>query len=118
MAKQVMTMDDTVGSQPLTGKAATSATTGTMTVSMTTRLVTITPTGDCTFNAGSGGLVGQRLTFLITTSGTTSRILTFGTSFHKTGTLATGTTSARFFTVTFISDGTIWWEQCRTAVQT
>lgn len=100
------------------GVAATSATTGTMTVNMTTAVVTITPTGACTFNA-SGGVAGQILTFSITTSGTTSFVLTFGTNFRKVGTLATGTTSARFFAVTFICiDGTIWLEISRTAAQT
>lgn len=98
--------------------AATPATTGTMTVSMTTDVVTITPTGACTFNA-SGGATGKTLTFSITTSGTSSFVLTFGTNFRKTGTLATGTTSARFFTVTFrCLDGTVWSEVARTAVQT
>jgi hypothetical protein len=32
--------------------------------------------------------------------------------------LATGTTAARFFTVSFISDGIRWWETCRTGAQT
>ncbi len=98
--------------------AATPATTGTMTVTMTSNIKTITPTGACTFNA-SGGTVGQTCTFSITTSGTTSFVLTFGTNFRKTATLATGTVSARFFTVTFLClDGTIWTEISRTAVQT
>lgn len=89
-----------------------------MTVSMTTGVVTITPTGACTFNA-SGGNVGEIVTFAITTSGVSSFALTFGTNFHKVGTLATGTTSARFFTVTFrcVTAG-VWWEMGRTAVQT
>jgi len=101
------------------GNAATSATTGTMTVNMTTATITITPTGACTFNA-SGGTAGQIVTFLITTSGVNSFTLTWGTNFRKTGTLATGTTSARFFAVTFrcASDGITWWEIARTAVQT
>ena len=97
--------------------AATSATTGTMTVSMTTPCITITPTGACTFNA-TGGVAGQTISFLITTSGVSSFTLTWGTNYHKTGTLATGTTSARFFAVTFCYDGTTWWEISRTAVQT
>ena len=102
----------------ISGAAATSATTGTMTVSMTTSVITITPTGACTFNA-SGGVAGQRVTFAITTSGTSSFTLTFGTNFRKTGTLATGTTSARFFSVTFVCiDGTVWQEVARTAAQT
>ena len=98
--------------------AATPATTGTMTVNMTTEIITITPTGACTFNA-SGGRLGRIITFSITTSGTSSFTLTCGTNFRKTGTLATGTTSARFFAVTFrCINGTIWQEIARTAVQT
>lgn len=102
----------------ISASAATSATTGTMTVNMTTSMITITPTGACTFNA-SGGVAGQVITFLVTTSGTTSFVLTFGTNFRKVGTLATGTTSARFFSVTFICiNGTTWQEIARTAAQT
>lgn len=98
--------------------AATSATTGTMTVNMTTSMITITPTGACTFNA-SGGATGRQATFLITTSGTTSYTLTWGTNFRKAGTLATGTTSGRRFSVTFLCiDGTTWQELARTAAQT
>lgn len=98
--------------------AATSATTGVQTVNMTAPCITITPTGATTLNA-SGGVAGQIATFSITTSGTSSFVITFGTNFRKTGTLATGTVSARFFTVTFrCLDGTIWTEMGRTAVQT
>lgn len=101
----------------MSAAAATSATTGTMTVNMTTSLITITPTGACTFNA-SGGVAGQITTFSITTSGVSSFTLTWGTNFRKTGTLATGTTTARFFTVAFIClDGTTWAEIARTTVQ-
>jgi hypothetical protein len=98
---------------------ATPATTGTQSIDMTGKsILTITPTGACTFNA-SGGFAGQLVTFIITTSGTTSFTLTFGTNFRKTGTLATGTTSARFFAITFrCVNGTIWQEICRTAAQT
>lgn len=102
----------------ISGAAAAPATTGTMTINMTSSVITITPTGACTFNA-SGGVAGQIVTFSITTSGTTSFTLTFGTNFRKVGTLATGTTSARFFAVTFrCIDGTIWQEIGRTAAQT
>lgn len=102
----------------ISGSAAAPATTGTMTVPMTSSIITITPTGNCTFNA-SGGVAGQIITFHITTSGTTSFTLTFGTNFRKTGTLATGTTSARFFSISFrCLDGTIWTEIARTASQT
>lgn len=98
-----------------TGAAATTATTGTMTVTMNTSVVTITPTGAATFNA-SGGTMGQRATFIVTTSGTSSFTLTWSTNFKAAGTLATGTTSGKKFSVNFICvDGTTWQETGRTA---
>lgn len=94
--------------------AATSATTGTMTVTMNTEMITITPTGACTFN-GSGGVTGQRITFVVTTSGTSSFVLTWGTNFKSVGTLATGTTTAKIFGVSFLcTNGTQWIETGRT----
>ncbi len=99
------------------GGAATSATTGTISVSMTTEIITCTPTGAMTLNA-TGGVAGQRVTFIFTTSGVNSFVITFGTGFVKVGTLATGTTSARRFTVSFIFDGVSWIETGRTAAQT
>ncbi len=96
------------------GAAATSATTGTMTVSMVTTVITITPSGACTFNA-SGGVTGQRATFVITTSGVSSFVLTFNTNFKAAGTLSTGTTTAKVFAVSFVcKDGTTWVETSRT----
>lgn len=97
--------------------AATSATTGTITVNMTTPCITVTPTGAMQFNA-SGGVAGQIAVFSITTAGAASFVLTWGTNFRKTGTLATGVTAARFFTVVFYClDGSTWTEISRTAVQ-
>jgi hypothetical protein len=52
---------------------------------------------------------------LILTSGTTSFTITFGTGFKPVGTLATGTTAARIFAISFISDGTNLYETGRTA---
>lgn len=98
----------------LTAVAPTLLTTGTMNVEMTSKVVTITPTGDCTFNA-RGGFPGNTLCFYITTTGTTSRTLTFGTNFKTTGTLATGTVTAKTFLVTFrCLDGITWAEASRT----
>jgi hypothetical protein len=93
----------------------TPATTGTMTLTMTgQRLFTIIPTGTCTFNA-SGGFAGQVIRMIITTSGTTSYVLTFGTNFKTSGTLSTGTTTAKVFCITFVcQNGTLWVEQSRT----
>ncbi len=99
----------------LTGVSSASATTGTISVPMITRIVTITPSGACTFNA-TGGVAGQVCTIVITTSGTTTFILTFGTNFKSTATLLTGILSAKKFAVTFLClDGTTWIEQSRTA---
>lgn len=96
------------------GSAATPATTGSMTISMTTAIVTITPTGACTFNA-SGGTVGQIVTFSITTSGTSSFVLTFGSNFKAAGTLATGTSNNKKFSISFVCiDGVLWQEIGRT----
>lgn len=66
---------------------------------------TVTPTGALTINAASAP-VGEYLTIVVTTSGTSSFVLTFGTNFKSTGTLATGTVSAKVFTVSFLCDGT------------
>lgn len=86
---------------------------------MNTAIKTCTPTGACTFNADASGAIGDILTFHFTTSGVSSFVMTFGTNFRKVGTLATGTTSARFFSVTFRKvTATVWSEMCRTAVQT
>jgi hypothetical protein len=95
--------------------AATSATTGTMTVNMTTEIITITPTNACTFNASGGVVAGQKVTFVVTTSGTTSFTLTWGTNFRTTATLATGTTTAKKFLISFLYDGSLWMELARTA---
>ena len=89
------------------------ATAGTMTATMDGAIKNITPTGACTFNA-TGGAVGQNCSFVITTSGTNSYILTFGSNFKSTGTLTTGTVSAKVFTVSFIYNGTNWNETSRT----
>jgi hypothetical protein len=96
--------------------SATAATTGAMTttVAATTSGFTITPTGACTFNA-SGGTAGQRITFVITTSGVSSFTLTWGTNYRTTATLATGTTTAKIFCVSFIYNGSLWLETGRTA---
>lgn len=113
-----MTVDDAATNIGIVAAtAATPATTGTMTVTMPGGIdgvITITPTGACTFNA-SGGKAGARCTFIVTTSGTTSRVLTWGTNFRVTATLATGTVTAKVFTVSFVcTNGTTWIETGRT----
>lgn len=76
--------------------------------------VKVTPTASATYTTAVPA-AGKRCTILILTSGTTSRTITFGSGFKPVGTLATGTTSGRVFTINFISDGTNLYEAGRTA---
>ncbi len=93
--------------------AATSATTGTISVAMSTQIITCVPSGALTLN-GTGGVTGERTTFVFTTSGVSSFVVTFGTNFKSAGTLSTGTTSGKVFTVSFIYNGTSYLETGRT----
>jgi hypothetical protein len=103
--------------------AATSALATTTPIDISTRaasaidaIVPYTPTQSSTINAASmTGTAGHFVTLVVTTSGTTSYTVTFGTNFKSTGTLATGTVSAKKFTVRFVSDGTNWLELSRTS---
>ncbi|MDD4987066.1 MAG: hypothetical protein PHQ43_15115, partial [Dehalococcoidales bacterium] len=74
---------------------------------------TLTPAESETINA-TNLAAGQRVSVVITTSGTSSYTLTFSGNFKVTGTLATGATSGKVFTVTFVSDGTNLNEVART----
>ena len=59
--------------------------------------------------------MGQDLYLQILTSGTTSYTLTFSTGFHSTGTLATGTSSGKYFMLHFVNIGGTFYEGSRTA---
>jgi hypothetical protein len=90
-------------------------TAGTLAMALATNInVQVTPnaTGTFTTTVPSAGL---RCQLLILTSGASSYTITFGTGFRTTGTLATGTTTARYFMLSFISDGTVLVETSRTA---
>lgn len=78
---------------------------------------TLTPAQDATINATTVGLQGQPLFVKVLTSGTSSFTLTFGANFKSTGTLATGTTTAKTFMIQFLSDGTNYVEVSRTTAQ-
>lgn len=80
----------------------------------TNTAVKVTPTATATFTT-TVAPAGSRASVIILTSGTTSYTITFGTGFKTTGTLATGTTTARTFVIEFISDGTSMIEASRTA---
>jgi hypothetical protein len=72
-----------------------------------------TPTQSETINAPVQ-VAGKLIRLAITTSGVTSYTLTFGTGFKSTSTLSTGTTTAKVFTIEFVSDGTNYNEGSRT----
>jgi hypothetical protein len=80
----------------------------------TADVVKVTPTANATYTT-TVPAAGRDVTLLILTSGTTSRTITFSAGFKAVGTLATGTTTARVFAVSFVSDGTNLYETARTA---
>jgi len=81
----------------------------------TTTLFTLTPGEAETINGTTTNAVKGRLyTSRVLTSGTSSYVLTFSTNFKVTGTLATGTVSAKTFAIHFVFDGTNFVELSRT----
>lgn len=76
-------------------------------------VVRVTPNATATYTT-TVPAAGAICVLSILTSGTTSYTITFGTGFKSTGTLATGTVSARYFNITFVSDGTNLIEMSRT----
>jgi len=76
-------------------------------------VVRVTPNANATYTT-TVPAAGTRLTLIILTSGVTPYTITFGTGFKTTGTLVTGVTSARYFMVSFVSDGTNVLETART----
>lgn len=88
---------------------------GTLALALATNIrVKVTPTALGTFTT-TVPPTGQICIVKILTSGTSSFTMTFGTGFKSPSTLATGTSSGKYFQVTFISDGTTLYEMCRTA---
>ncbi len=103
----------TTGTQVLTA-----ATTINFTPDATTKLFTLTPNSNVTFTGVlTGAVINSTYHLEITTSGTSSYTMTFGTNFKSTGTLATGATSGKKFLLSFLYDGTQFIEQSRTAAQ-
>ena len=79
------------------------------------KIFTITPAQHEAFTT-TGGVVGQEITIVVTTSGTNSYNLTFNTGFGaNASTLATGATTAKTFVIRFIHNGTSFVEIGRTA---
>jgi hypothetical protein len=76
-------------------------------------VVKVTPNATATYTT-TVAPAGAESSIIIVTSGTTSYTITFGTGFLTTGTLATGTVTAKTFVVNFVSDGTTMIETSRT----
>jgi hypothetical protein len=76
-------------------------------------VVKVTPNATASYTT-TVPAAGTRLTLIVLTSGTSSYVITFSTGFKTTGTLTTGTTSARYFMISFVSDGTNVLETSRT----
>jgi len=76
-------------------------------------VVRVTPNATATYTT-TVPAAGAICVLSILTSGTTSYTITFGTGFKTTGTLATGTVTARYFNITFVSDGSSLIETART----
>jgi hypothetical protein len=67
-------------------------------------IFTLVPAQATTINA-SNVTNGETVRVVLTTSGTSSYVVTFGTGFKSTGTQATGTVDAKTFVVTFVAVG-------------
>lgn len=80
----------------------------------TANIFTLVPGSAEQINAASVP-VGEIIYLIITTSGTTTYNVTFGTNFKSTGVLATGGTDGKVFALTFVSNGTNFVEVSRTA---
>ncbi len=110
----------TVAAVPVTlGGLGTSALTPGTTVAMSFSagsLFTLTPAQAETVNA-SNCTTGQHAALIVLTSGTTSYTLTFSTNFRTTGTLATGTTTAKEFVISFVCNGATATEVSRTVAE-
>lgn len=66
---------------------------------------TLTPSVDMTI-AAAVATAGAEITLIVTTSGATSRAISFGVNFKSQGPLNTGTATGKVFTVKFVGDGT------------
>lgn len=77
-------------------------------------LFTLTPVQSCTINAATVPSKHQRIVVEVVTSGTTAYTITFGTHFKTSGTLSSGSVTAKTFLVVFDGDGTNFVEASRT----
>ena len=79
-----------------------------------TRRIACTSSTASTITASSVPRAGYNLTISFTTDGTAGNIITFSTGFKTTGTYTLGSAS-KYYSITFVSDGTYLIETGRTA---
>ena len=79
-----------------------------------TRRIAATSSTASTINAASVPRAGYVLRISFTTDGTAGNVITFGTNFKSTGTYTLATAS-KYYSITFVSDGTSLIELGRTA---
>lgn len=79
-----------------------------------TRRIACTSSTASTITASSVPRAGYNLTISFTTDGTAGNVITFSTGFKTTGTYTLGSAS-KYYSITFISDGTYLIETGRTA---
>lgn len=75
--------------------------------------VKVTPTATATYTT-TVPANGTHVYLIVLTAGASSFTLTFGAGFKPSATLVTGTTAARVFVLSWISDGTNLYEVSRT----
>lgn len=113
ISSTISTGGNITGGAQIAGKY-TALTAGTTAMALATNhVVSVTPNATATYTT-TVAPAGARATIIVNTSGTSSYTITFGTGFKTTGTLATGTVSAKTFVINFVSDGTTMIETGRT----
>ena len=95
---------------PLYETYSTTAFSGTIAITFTategnTRRIACTSSTAATINAASVPRAGYVLRISFTTDGTAGNVITFGTNFKSTGTFTLATAS-KYYSITFVSDGT------------
>lgn len=77
-------------------------------------LVTLTSTAstNMTLTPSGAGVAGQVMRIVITSDATGGDVVTFASTFKPNGTMTL--TASKGHTITFVSDGTNWWETART----
>lgn len=81
--------------------------------SSTGGVFTLTPGQADTINV-TNVVNGADMKLIITTSGTSAFVMTFGTNFKTTGTLSTGTVTGKVFVIQFVAANGVYNEVSRT----